>query len=374
MRTPDLEPVKVEGRKRPWRLNVPASMAQDGKRQQLFFETKDDAGHHALTLQFGQKSFGDLIYKLKPHQLAECVKAYELLEPVGVGILDAVNGFLADHARRTASKSLGACFDAYTALRERSQDYAKELAHTRKAIESLLDRPIVDIDAGEIEKCLQGIAVSTRDARIRRLRSVWAHAIRKGWTTVSIPDRLDIIGTRHDEVRIYHTGDVERMLKAALEHDRELLPFLALCAFCGLRPEREAFHLDWADVHLTGKNPQVVVKPELSKVRRRRFVDIPKVATTWIKASGVVLEGRVCPFSFTTLVRKRRDNREKANVELIPDGLRHSYCSAFLGNGGEITKLLLATGHTNASTTFRHYHRVMTEAEARKYWGLRPNG
>ena len=43
-------------------------MAQDGKRQHLSLQTKDDADHHALTLQIGQQSFGDLIDRLKPHQ------------------------------------------------------------------------------------------------------------------------------------------------------------------------------------------------------------------------------------------------------------------------------------------------------------------
>ena len=51
-------------------------------------------------------------------------------------------------------------------------------------------------------------APSTRDARIRRLRSVFSFAIRKGWATVNVADRLDIVGKRHDEVRIYHAEEV----------------------------------------------------------------------------------------------------------------------------------------------------------------------
>jgi integrase len=211
-----------------------------------------------------------------------------------------------------------------------------------------------------LSEALADCAVSTRDARIRRLRSVFAHAVRKGWTAVNIADQLDIVGTRHDEVRIYHADEVERMLRSAVEHDRALVPFLAIAAFCGCRPENEVFNLDWSDVHLDDPNPQIVIRPELSKVRRRRFVNVSQNCIEWIDASlfGIPKTGRVCPFSFSTLTRKRRHNRKKAEVELIPDGLRHSFCSAHLAKHGDVNKLLLQTGHTSPSMLFRHYHRA----------------
>lgn len=366
-----LEPVEIPGRASPWQLSIPARLSPTGKAQRVFFKTKAEAVSHSVTLG-EQRTYGGLLDQLSPHELAEAVKAVELLRPRQIGLRSAVTTFLSDLDRRTASKSLGEVFDSYTALRVRSRKYGEELRHTRKAISHLLARSIVDVTGQDLEKCLADLAQSTKDSRVRRLRSVFGWGVRKGWLTTNVALQIDIVGARHDEVEIYTPDDVEKMLKAAMEHDKSLVPFVALCAFCGLRPEREAAHLQWADVHLDDDKPQVVVRPELSKVRRRRFVDVPQPAIAWIRKSGVQLSGRVCPFSETTLRRKRRDNRTKAGVRLIQDGLRHSYCSAFMANGGDVNKLLLATGHTSASTLFRHYHRTMTAEDAVKYWALIP--
>jgi hypothetical protein len=53
----------------------------------------------------------------------------------------------------------------------------------------------------------------------------------------------------------------------ALEHDKELVPFLVVAAFCGLRPEREAFNLEWKDIHLDEKAPEM----RSFQVELRRF-------------------------------------------------------------------------------------------------------
>jgi integrase len=290
-----LEPVEVPGRASPWKLSVPARLSPTGKAQRLFFKTKYAADSHVVTLG-EQRTYAQILEKIDPGELSEAIKSLELLRPRQIGLLSAVTTFLSDLDRRTTSKTLAEVFDSYTALRPRSRKYGEELRHVRKAIAPLLARSIVDITAPDLEKCLAGIAQSTKDSRVRRLRSVFGWGVRKGWLTTNVALRIDIVGNQHDEVEIYSPDDVEKLLKAAMEHDKALVPFLAICAFCGLRPEREAAHLLWSDVHLDDKQPQVVVRPELSKVRRRRFVDVSEAAIAWIKKCGVQLSGRVCPF------------------------------------------------------------------------------
>lgn len=178
---------------------------------------------------------------------------------------------------------------------------------------SLLETPVVDVQVSDLEACPAEYAPSTRDARIRRLRSVFNEAVRQGWVAAIIADRMNIVGKRHDEVRIYAVGDVRRILNAAMESDRALVPFVAIAAFCGLRPENELFNLQWSDVHLDDPNPQIVIRPETSKNRRRRFVDISSNCIEWFRGSGVPLEGRVVPFSAATLKRKRQAPSDALN-------------------------------------------------------------
>jgi integrase len=116
---------------------------------------------------------------------------------------------------------------------------------------------------------------SSRNARIRRLRSVFSEAVRQGWIVVNPASRLNFGARKAQEVRIYAVDDIRELLTRAMAEDKTMVPFLALCAFCGLRPENEAFNLLWSDVHLDDEKPQVVIRPETSKTRRRRFVDIP---------------------------------------------------------------------------------------------------
>ena len=52
--------------------------------------------------------------------------------------------------------------------------------------------------------------------------------------------------------------------------------------------------------------------------------------------------------------------------------MRHTYCSNWLAKHTDINKLVLQSGHDSVDTMWRHYHRGTTEAEAKKFWAIRP--
>jgi integrase len=375
MRPPKFEAVKLKNgnRKWPWRVYVPPDRSPTGKAQHVYGATRHHAEARAIDLIGLRQMHGNLVAGISQHDLSEAVKSLELLQPLNIGLLDAVTRFVADHNKRSQSKTLREAFAIYEALKtNRSKDYLDEFRHLKAKIDHLLDRPIVDITDHDLDEALKDCATSMRDARIRRLRSVFTMCVRKGWVTTNPANRLDISGASRDEVEIYHPDEVGRMLAAALEGDKGLVPFLAIAAFCGCRPENEVFNLDWQDVHIDDPKPEIIVRPELSKTRRRRAVEIPENCIAWIRASGVPLVGRVCPYSFSTLRRKRRTNRKLSGVELIQDGLRHSYCSAHMAKYQDVNRLLLATGHSNPSMLWRHYYRVMPIDDAQRYWSLIP--
>jgi integrase len=167
------------------------------------------------------------------------------------------------------------------------------------------------------------------------------------------------------------------MLNYSLQNDPEFLPFLTLGFFCGVRPDGELQKLYWTDVRLDGEPPQVVVRPEVSKSkRRRRFIDLNPNAVAWIEAylrSGHPLSGKVVPFSASTLKRKRNDLCRATGVTWIQQGMRHTYCSNWLAMHGDINKLVLQSGHTDTQTMWEHYHRGTTKGEAEKFWNIHPS-
>jgi integrase len=203
-------------------------------------------------------------------------------------------------------------------------------------------------------------------------------AIKRAWMPpgTSPVARLDFADLEKKEVEVFSAIEVERMLNDALENDLDLLPFLILAAFCGIRPDGELRKLLWSDLKFDGDKPQVVIRPEVSKMKRRRFVDLSENALAWIEAyrqRGGVDTGKIVPFSANVLRKKRRKNRARAKItRWIQQGLRHTFCSAWLATNKRVNELVLQSGHTNPDTMWKHYHRALTEAEAKAFWAIQP--
>ena len=80
-----IEPIRVPGRARPWKVEIPASIADNGKRSRYFFETKADAANFADELQIRIKNFGTHGAGIaKPSELEQLALAATALKPFGV--------------------------------------------------------------------------------------------------------------------------------------------------------------------------------------------------------------------------------------------------------------------------------------------------
>jgi len=374
MSKPTLEPVHVPGRNLPWRLSIAATLSPDGRRKQLFFAKKGEAEQYADTIRFQTKKFGDNLRQIDEHDLSEAVRALELLRPHGIGLLEAVKGYLDYRQYRATSVTFGAAWDVYLGLRKHSLKYTQELRQVKDKVKHLLDRPLCDLTEKDLEHSLS-TAPHARNAQIRRLRSVIGLAVRKGWLSANVAHRLDLKHSKADEVKLYSVEQVKAMLQWAMDNDRDLVPFIAIGAFCGLRPDNELANLRWSDVHIHNEErPQIVIRPETSKTRSRRFVDISANCVQWIDEAlfGIPATGRVAPFSKSTLRRKRRKLHVKTGIEVIQDGLRHTYASAWLTAHKSSDELALQMGHRSPGMLYRHYYRAMSAGDAEKYWAIVP--
>lgn len=52
--------------------------------------------------------------------------------------------------------------------------------------------------------------------------------------------------------------------------------------------------------------------------------------------------------------------------------MRHTYCSCWLAKHKDANRLVLQSGHTDANTMWERYHRGVTEADAEKFWSIKP--
>ena len=376
VRTASLKPYKSDtSPNRPWCVDVPPNLSDTGKRQRKFFETEREAKAECETLKARRENFGVSLGTMTPARIAEAAEAYKLLDPLSVDLLTAVRDYTRRHHQLNASKPWKEVFDEYQKLpKHRSEKYQKELKDAGETMRPLDRKLVIEISPKNIQTVLWKFAPSTRNAKMRILRAVFNLGIKRGYLVENPINRLDFAELEKGEVETFTVDETTKLLTAAFEHEIELLPFLVLGFFCGIRPDGELQKLQWEHVHL--KEKQVVIPPSVAKTKRRRFVDISNNALLWLKAYGArggSFTGKIVPYEKSLLTKKRRALQEAAGVKRwIQQGMRHSYCSYWLAKHEDANKLVLQSGHTGAETMWEHYHRGTKKKEANNFWAIRP--
>jgi integrase len=356
-------------------LNVPAELSDTGKRRQLFFDTEKAAKADIENLKSRADNFGVSLTALTPAKIAEAAEGYKLLEPHGIGLLDAIRSYIKSHKELKASIPFLELFNLFLeAKKGRNPQYLRELRFTRDRWPKLHEKLASEINAPELEALLAGISPGARNPILRYWRAVFNYGIKRGYCVNNPVSKLDFEERVAKEVETLTNAQVETMLQHAASNDLALLPFLVLGLFSGIRPDGELQKLEWSDIDLNDK--VVTIRPEVSKTKRRRFVDLSNNAKSWlqlfIKRAGIQ-QGPVVTYNYSELRTHRTANWTAAGVTAWPQqGMRHTYCSNWLAKHKDINKLVLQSGHDSVDTMWRHYHRGTAEAEAKKFWAIRP--
>jgi hypothetical protein len=100
----------------------------------------------------------------------------------------------------------------------KSAKYQQEIRQTKAKFEPLLGRLICDVSVKDLEPILDSLPAASRNAKMRRLRSVFNLAIKRGWMLpgTSPIARLDFADGRHKEVEVIPVRQVTKMLNHAL--------------------------------------------------------------------------------------------------------------------------------------------------------------
>jgi integrase len=377
MKWPKLEPKKIEGLNTPspWCLNVPASISDNGKRQRLFFETKEQAESQIMSIRNRRMTFGETLERLSHTRASEALAAYRLLEGHDVSLLDAVSGFLAVHKDRNSSIPFLELFNQFLdAKKDRNQQYLRELRITRDRWPELHAKLVCDITQRDLDPLLHKLTPGARNPILRYWRAVFNYGIKKDRLIKNPVEGLDFEQRRRKEVETLTNGQAKAMLEHALAEDLQLLPFLVLGCFAGIRPDGELQKLEWSDIDLTDK--VVTIRPEVSKTNRRRFVDLSENAKAWLQTfinRAGAPSGRVVTYSESELRARRTANRKAAGIDRwIQQAMRHSYCSNWLAMHQDVNKLVLQSGHDSVDTMWRNYHKGTPKADAEQFWAIRP--
>jgi integrase len=165
-----------------------------------------------------------------------------------------------------------------------------------------------------------------------------------------------------DKIEIFRPADFAKLISKA---DAELIPFLAIGAFTGLR-HAELLRLEWEDVRFAQGFVEVAARN--AKTAQRRLVPIQPNLAAWL-APYRGREGKVC--SWIRIGRTASVLAKENGIEWPNNGLRHSYASYRLAQCQDAAKVALEMGNT-PTMIFRHYRELVMPQDATAWWNIVP--
>ena len=155
---------------------------------------------------------------------------------------------------------------------------------------------------------------------------------------------------------------------------KRLKGWVALCLFCGLRPESEAPRLTWAEVNFQSGECSVMSRKRGAKPRV--FKMTPQ-ALAWMLAvmeDGAAQPGRYWRHLRTRAVELANERLAECGEPLVvwdEDILRHS-CASYRASGGMALHLLAADLGTSTKAIYRYYRHPRPAAEVAAFSKIMP--
>ncbi|HVM61350.1 MAG TPA: tyrosine-type recombinase/integrase [Verrucomicrobiae bacterium] len=365
------------------------SYYQDGRRRRESRSTRDEAADRAkevATAIHGQKALGIMLTGADRDSYA---RSLEVLNPFGVTLHDAVEAY-AKARTKLQKASLNEAVDFYlrhhpTALPAKTvkqvadelleakrQDgvsaaYLKDLNTRLPHIAAAFSGPMGQVTQGQLENWLRSLPGSLRSRNNYRglVVTLWRFARQRGYLLRDRATEADMLPRAKDngtEIEIFRPADLARLIAKA---DGNLVPFLAIGAFTGLR-HAELLRLEWEDVRFD--QGFVEVKAKKAKTAQRRLVPIQPNLEAWL-APYRAQTGPVCLWS--RIGRKASVLAREIGVRWPKNGLRHSYATYRLAQCQDAAKVALEMGNTPAMI-FRHYRELVTPQDAMVWWNISP--
>ena len=289
--------------------------------------------------------------------------------PDGVTLIEAVRFYMRHHAKAaevTLADAVSMLVDEKKAAGMRQKSLSTLRNNLERLAKKMGKKYVADIDAQMLVDWLdkhhyKGV---TRDNYRRSFRNLFRWCKRRGYTLNDPTESITVPMVDQKLPVIFMPEQVQSVMKTAEEFTPELVPYLALGLFAGIRPNEHA--LEWAAI-----GDQIHVGPKVAKIRQQRFVSITPNLKEWLeKYQG---KGRVVPFSAKKKAQIKAKLRTKLELDRWPhDVMRHSFASYHLALTQDAPKTSHELGHTSPEMLYRHDRNLVTEAQAKAYFAIKP--
>ena len=205
-------------------------------------------------------------------------------------------------------------------------------------------------------------------------------AIKEGYTTRTPCEEIEKARLTEEEIGTLTLAQCEALLKAAASYRHRvtgrswMLPYVVISLYGGVRAA-ELERLDWSAVNI--ENGTVIVGGALAKTRRRRVVDLPENALSWLRLlDDSEKTGKICGRGHAETWRRFRRIAayaigSKAKPDAMPwpsNALRHTAASMHYAMYQNEALLQAQLGHENAAMPHRHYRALKVRSEAAGFY------
>jgi integrase len=350
-----------------------------GRRLRKFFKTRLEADTYAEQQRIAKANQGAAAFSIDDKLRIEALEARRLLQPYGTSLIEAAKYYIKHAKPKGGQKTM---FELVAEVLE-----TKKTAGRRQATvdnyrilftrfnRSFGQRHVHEVHRDDIENWLDANVHTraTRSVHLNYLSVLFTFAVKRNYCAANPLEGVERPQVTLKPPEIFSVEQATSLLRAAVEHpELELLPYIAIGLFAGLRPT-EMTRLDWANVRLDQR--VILVNAEASKTSQKRFVEISDNLLAWLqpiaRESGPVapsgLKRRVASACYKT-----RDYEHGKIEEWPRDGMRHSYASYHLAKHQNAPQTSLQMGHTSPQMLFNHYRNLVLAADAERYWKVTP--
>ena len=366
--------VKVRSYRDPNRPNLKfvVRYREAGRSRRSFFEKRQQADSFATFKNAELRQNGIEHAEFPASWRVMAHEAMEALQPFGKNIRDAAAHYLAYLKATARSCSAEQLVEEMVKAKKAdglSKRHVDDLESRLSFFAAKFDgKPVAAISVAELDDWLRELPVAPSTRNHYRSVTIQAYnfAIKRGYAVENPAAATAKVKQTDGNIGILSVTQTARLLEAS---DRELLPYIAIGLFAGLRSS-EIDRLDWSNINFeSGLIKVEAMKGTRKNTRRRRFVRIQENLHEWLQPYRK-LKGNVAPQgNFRELFDAAR---EAAGITEWPsNGLRHSFGSYHLAHFNDVNALALEMGNS-PEMIFNHYRELVTPKDAERYWSLKP--
>lgn len=325
----------------------------NGKQERKFFRSQAEASTFAHMRNTEAKSQGLDSIGFPAWLRVMATRCQQQLESRGKCLEDAVRHYLDYLDRAAQSRPIGALVEDCWKPKQSAgvtKNYIQDFRRTlRRFVEFVgAETNVSEVTTEQVNQYLTSLVSYgpvSRNCIRRHICTFFSFA--KAYCNRLNPAEDSIISKAvPSPVEIFTPDQLSKLLTTA---NPEILPFIAIGAFAGLRVA-ELIKLDWAQVDMA--EGFIEVTAANAKSSRRRIVKILPALDAWIRPYARQ-SGPVYPCRGFIPVTHLRGVMRAAGLAARPrNGLRHSFASYHIALFKDAAALALEMGHTTTSLIF----------------------